>query len=293
MGGKSMIDIHIDDSAQTPLYEQLVERVKQLIATNQVKPGERLPTVRQLAQSLHVNPGTVARAYRELEQEGMVTSRRGGGTIVSARGDDSRLLLMRQTRLSSMMSNNILEALSLGYSPEELEAAFSLHLSRWREERKGTGGTVGERSKRVDRRNTLVIVASHDLALTLLVSRMKEKDPDTGVEITHAGSLGGLIALQEERADLAGIHLLDEESGQYNYPYVKHILPGREMAIVNLAYRIQGLLFAKDNPKQIKGIEDIKRTDVTIVNRQKGSGTRVLLDLKLREHGILPSDIRG
>jgi putative molybdopterin biosynthesis protein len=105
--------------------------------------------------------------------------------------------------------------------------------------------------------------------------------------------LGGLIALQEERAHLAGIHLLDEETGEYNYPYVKKVLPGRDVAIVHLAYRIQGLMFARGNPKRIKGISDLKRPDITFVNRQKGAGTRVLLDIQLRQLGISPKDIKG
>ena len=95
-------------------------------------------------------------------------------------------------------------------------------------------------------------MASHDLALNMLVSRLRQKNPEVKIDVTYAGSLGGLIALQEGRADLAGIHLLDAETGEYNYPYVKHLLPGREVAIVHLAYRIQGLMFAAGNPKRIK-----------------------------------------
>ncbi|MEA2085522.1 MAG: substrate-binding domain-containing protein, partial [Chloroflexota bacterium] len=239
------------------------------------------------------NPGTVVRAYLQLEQEGMVVSRHGGGTIVSARADDPRTSVLRRSHLSSMVSGNVLEALSLGYSPEELEAAFSLHLARWREERKDKEKASGAQGSRVDSRNSLLIVGSNDLALNLLVSKLKHRNPETNIEVTNAGSLGGLIALREGRADLAGIHLLDEESGEYNYPYVKHVLPGVEMAIVHFTYRIQGFMFAKGNPKQIRGLEDLRRPEVTMVNRQKGSGTRVLLDFKLRELGILPGDIKG
>ncbi|MBL7120177.1 MAG: GntR family transcriptional regulator [Dehalococcoidia bacterium] len=291
--GNDMIRMHLSQAAHVPLYKQIVEQVKQLIATDQLQPGEHLPTVRQLAYSLGISPGTVVRAYVELEQEQVVVSRRGGGTVVSAGTDDPRVSMLRQSRLSNMVSSNILEALSLGYSPEELEAAFSLHLARWREERKARGETFHDGANKIDTRDTIVIVGSHDLALNLLVSQLKHRNPEINVDVTHAGSLGGLIALQEERADLAGIHLLDEETGEYNYPYVKHILPGREMAIVHLAYRIQGLMFDRSNPKQIKGLEDLGRPEVTILNRQKGSGTRVLLDLKLRQHGIMPSEVKG
>ena len=120
------------------------------------------------------------------------------------------------------------------------------------------------------------------------MSHLRQRDPKTRVEVTYAGSLGSLIALQEERADLAGIHLLDGETGEYNYPYVKHVLPNQDVAMLHLAYRIQGLMFAAGNPKRIKGLEDLKRPDVRMLNRQKGSGTRVLLDFQLQQLGIAP-----
>jgi len=287
-----MIEIRLDETAQIPLYRQIADQVKQLIATNRLQPGEHLPTVRQLANSLHINPGTVVRAYLELEQERVVVSRRGGGTIVLARASDPTLLMLHQRRLSNMVSSHIVEALSLGYTPEELEATFHLHLDRWREERQGTAGLRRDHDKG-KRSNTILIVGSHDLALNLLVSQVKHRNPEINVEVMYAGSLGGLIALQEERADLAGIHLLDEETGEYNYPYIKHILPGWEMVVVHLAHRTQGLMFARGNPKQVKSLEDLRRPDVTFINRQKGSGTRVLLDLKLRHHGVLPSEVTG
>ena len=290
---KPLIELHLSNTSPSPLYKQIAEQVKQSIATNHLQPGEHLPTVRQLAHSLGISPGTVVRAYTELEQEGIIQSRRGGGTIASARASDPRLLTLRQSHLSNMVSNSVLEVLSLGYRPEEIEAAFSLHLARWREERKEAAGDLERQGKSINARNTIVIVGSHDLALDLLVSHLRHKNPEINVDLTHAGSLGGLIALQEERADLAGIHLLDEETGEYNYPYVRHILPGRDVAIVHLAYRIQGLMFAIGNPRQIKGIEDLRRPDIRFLNRQKGSGTRVLLDFELRQHGITPSRVNG
>lgn len=287
-----MVEIHLSDATQLPLYKQIGEQVKQLIAANRLRAGEHMPTVRQLSRSLQVNPATVVKAYRELEREGILGTRRRRGTIVLGGADDPRGLALRQSRLSNIVNHNILETLSLGYSPEELEAAFSLHLARWREEREAKEQSRPDRD-RIDTRNTILIVGSHDLALSLLISRLKHKHPEISVQVTYAGSLGGLIALQEGRADLAGIHLLDEETGEYNYPYVRHILPGMEVAIVHLAYRIQGLMFAKGNPKQVRGLDDLKRSDITFVNRQKGSGTRVSLDYRLRELGIAPHNVKG
>jgi molybdate-binding protein/DNA-binding transcriptional regulator YhcF (GntR family) len=289
----SQIEFKLSGSGGSPIFTQIADHLRQMVATGRLPPGERLPTVRQLAESLAISPGTVVKAYRQLEQDGVIQSRRGGGTAVVGQAKDPQLLTLRQTRLSNMMSNGILEALSQGYNPEEIEAAFSIHLDRWREERKDSAQAAKGPSKTTETGRALVIVASHDLALNMLVSRLRHKNPEVKIDVTYAGSLGGLIALQEGRADLAGIHLLDAETGEYNYPYVKHLLPGREMAIVHLAYRIQGLMFAAGNPKKIKGIEDLKRPDVTLINRQKGSGTRILLDQELRKLGITPADLKG
>ncbi len=289
-----MIEIRLNDNSQIPLYQQIVEQIRQFIATNQLQLGEHLPTVRQLAQSLNINPGTVAKAYLELEREGLVIARRSGGTLVSKSASDPSFVVVRQRRLSNMVSSNILDALSQGYTPEDIEATFHRHLDRWREERRQSTEVFAPQETRHEHPgDTIFIVGSHDLALSLLLSQLKYKVPEVHIDVTYAGSLGGLIALQEQKADMAGIHLLDEETGEYNYPYVKRILTGVEVAIVHLAYRVQGLMFATGNPKQVKEIEDLKRSDVTFVNRQKGSGTRVLLDSALRQRGIQHSEVRG
>jgi DNA-binding transcriptional regulator YhcF (GntR family) len=271
----SEIEIRLSGGSASPIFAQIAEHLRQMVAAGRLQPGQRLPTVRQLAERLSISPGTVIKAYHELERGGVIQSRRGGGTVVMGQANDPRLLTVRHARLSNMMSQGILDALSQGYSLEEVEAAFSMHLDRWREERKDREQAARVPSKSGKTGKSMAIVASHDLALNMLVSRLRQKNPATKIEVTYAGSLGGLIALQEGRADLAGIHLLDAETGEYNYPYVKHLLPGREMAVVHLAYRIQGLMFAAGNPKRINGIEDLKRSDVTLINRQEGSGTRI------------------
>jgi len=287
------IEVRLSSNAGASIFTQITDQVRQLVATGRLQPGDRLPTVRQLAESLAVSPGTVVKAYRQLERDGVIQSRRGGGTAVVGKASDPRLLTLRQTRLSNMVSNGILEALSQGYGLEEIEASFSMQLDRWREEQKDSAQAAKGPSKGTKTAQTLVIVASHDLALNMLVSRLRHKNPEIKINVTYAGSLGGLIALQEGRADLAGIHLLDEETGEYNYPYIRHLLPGREVAIVHLAYRIQGLMVAAGNPKHIKGIEDLMRPEVILVNRQKGSGTRILLDQELRKLGMATSEVKG
>ena len=284
-------EIKIDNRSAIPLYQQIAEQLRQFIATEQIKPGDRLPSIRQLSRALNINPNTVCRAYLELEQEQILVSRRGGGTSVKSQDIAPDVRSNRQKKLLENMNEDIVKSLSQGYRPEELEAAFYLSLERWREERELEPKAPAAVSKEVS--NVIRIVGSHDLALNILLDLLRQRVEGLKTEVTHAGSLGGLIALQEERADLAGTHLLDEETGEYNYPYVKRILPGREIAIVNLSFRIQGLMFAKGNPKRIKGLADLRKKDITFVNRQKGSGTRVLLDLQLKRQGISPAEIKG
>ena len=141
--------------------------------------------------------------------------------------------------------------------------------------------------------NAIVAVGSHDLALDVLANYLHKQYPRRSLSSSNVGSLGGLLALKRGEAHLAGSHLLDEESGEYNMPYVKRLLLDQEMVIINLVYRQQGLIVAKGNPKGISGLPDLMRQEVSFVNRQRGSGTRVLLDFKLRELGINPAEIGG
>ncbi len=288
------LDLRIDTSSERPIYRQIAERIKQLIASGDLRHDDRLPTIRQMAGLLGVNQNTVARAFSVLHQERIIVTRTRGGSAIATRSDDPSLTLARQKRLSDIVGDDIIKVLSLGYSPEEAEAAFYAQLARWREERQRAHEGPDEKPGSPSGRNTIRVVGSHDLALSILIDLFNKLDTgDAEIQVTNAGSLGGLIALQESRADLAGIHLLDEETEEYNYPYVKRILPGTEVAVVHLVYRIQGLMLARGNPKRIEGIADLARPDVTFTNRQRGAGTRVLLDINLHRLSIPVSHIKG
>ncbi|MBV9169856.1 MAG: molybdopterin biosynthesis protein [Chloroflexi bacterium] len=140
---------------------------------------------------------------------------------------------------------------------------------------------------------TIVAIGSHDLALDLINNALAVRAPGASLASANVGSLGGLIALARGEAHLAGSHLLDEQMGEYNVSYIEKQLAGLPVVLLHLAGRVQGLMVPQGNPRGISTLQDLARHDVLFVNRQRGSGTRVLLDFKLRERGISPNEIRG
>ncbi len=152
---------------------------------------------------------------------------------------------------------------------------------------------VGLRRPLEEIENTIVSIGSHDLSLDILNSFLHKYHPGKRLSSAHVGSLGGLIALKRKEAHLAGTHLLDETTGEYNISYIKQHLSGEKIALMNLTYRQQGLMVARGNPKQITGLPDLLRSEVSFVNRQGGSGTRVLLDYKLKQAGLDAAKING
>ncbi len=141
--------------------------------------------------------------------------------------------------------------------------------------------------------NAIVVVGSHDNTLDVLANQIRAGQKDLTLSSSHVGSMGGLMAIKKGGCHLAGSHLLDTEDGSYNISYVKKYLPDIKVKLVNLVLRDQGLILPPGNPKAIKGIEDLGRKDITFLNRQAGSGTRILLDYRLKQVGIDPADVNG
>lgn len=275
-------------NAEQPLYRQIVERVRRQIATGELAPGDALPTVRQLAQELGCTPGTVARAYAELRRQGLIVTRRGGGTRVAA-APPVEDAAVRRAQLVHQVERALLEALAAGYTVAEVEAAFGLAVARWREFQRATP-PVAEATLPTHR---LRFVGSHDPVVEFITRHLRARYPDLELCVEFRGSLAGLIALARGEAEVAGAHLRGEHSDEYNVEHVRHILPGLPVVLVTLATREVGLIVARGNPKGIHGIADLARDDVRLVNRQRGSGTRILLDARLRELGIDPEQVRG
>ena len=141
--------------------------------------------------------------------------------------------------------------------------------------------------------NTLVAVGSHDNTLDVLADQLKAQTSAITLSSSHVGSMGGLMAVKKGVCHIAGSHLLDTEDGSYNTSYLNKYLPNVDVRLVNLVFRDQGFMVPKGNPKQIKGIQDLCRQDIRFINRQGGSGTRILLDYRLEQSGLDPDTITG
>ena len=141
--------------------------------------------------------------------------------------------------------------------------------------------------------NTILCTGSHDLAIGVLEDQLKLRHPGLKIAATNVGSLGGLFALQRGETHIAGTHLLDPETGVYNLPDIRRTLPKTPVVLVHLTEREQGLLVLRGNPKAIGGLKDLARKDIRFVNRQPGSGTRVLFDYELQRQGIDRHSIQG
>ncbi len=141
--------------------------------------------------------------------------------------------------------------------------------------------------------NTILCTGSHDLAIGILEDQLKLSHPELKIAATNVGSLGGLLALKRGETHMAGTHLLDPESGTYNIPDIKKTVPNLPVVLVHLAQREQGILVPPGNPKSIGGLKDLAREAIRFVNRQPGSGTRVLLDYELKQIGLHAASIQG
>ncbi|MGQ9731766.1 MAG: substrate-binding domain-containing protein, partial [Candidatus Zipacnadales bacterium] len=140
---------------------------------------------------------------------------------------------------------------------------------------------------------TVLAIGSHDIALDLLASYLACDSEGFRLASVHMGSLGGLRALAHREAHIAGTHLLDPATEEYNVPYVQRILRNVPLILVNLAYREVGFMVSPGNPKGIQSVADLARDDVVMINRQRGAGTRVLLDYLLEKAEIEPQALTG
>lgn len=185
-----------------------------------------------------------------------------------ARGAGVSMSLVRADGVAAIPQDN-----------EGVEAGDTLAVQLWR--------------SRSEIENTIVCLGSHDLSLDILYDFLKKGASPYTLSSAHLGSMGGIMALKREETHIAGLHLLDPESGRYNTPYLQRYLSHKEIQLVHLARRELGLIVAPGNPRDITELSALTRDDIIFVNRQKGAGTRVFLDYYLSRAGIGAERIQG
>ncbi len=125
------MELRLDPDSAVPIYLQIVHTIKHQVATGRLKPGEQLPTVRELATTLRINPNTVARAYDQLDGDNVITTQQGRGTYVREHPDEAHLSRVRQEQLKAMMDSVVGKAFSMGYTVDEVREAFDAQMTRW------------------------------------------------------------------------------------------------------------------------------------------------------------------
>jgi putative molybdopterin biosynthesis protein len=218
-----------------------------------VRPSQNLPSKPGLTEFIRVTLGRVG------DRIVATPLPRGAGTITSLVRADG---LLKVPALSEGLEEDRPVAAELLVPPEDIEG-------------------------------TLVILGSHDNTLDLLATLLRRRDPRLRLSSGHVGSLGGLMSLRQGRAHLGGSHLYDPETNSYNVPYIQKHLAGLPLKLINLAWRQQGFMVLSDNPQNIRTMTDLTRTGVRFINRQRGAGTRLLLDYLLKKEGLDPATIQG
>jgi len=231
---------------------------------------ERSYTTEEIAALLKVSKLTVY----DLIKKGELPSYRVGKQM---RVDGSDLDAYKNRTKSSMQRTAGAAAVQRPYSDGVLAAGY-------------TGDEQAARSRRADGG---LVITGQDVSLDMLAQYMEGRLPGARPLRSYAGSLDSLIAMYRGEADLVSTHLLDGDTGEYNLPYIRRLLVGQSYTVVNLLGRQAGFYVPKGNPKGLSGWEDLRRTDLAVANRERGSGARVLLDEQLRLAGIRSSRLTG
>ena len=124
--------LQIEAESKVPIYIQVEEQIRALIAAGQLRPGDQLPTIRELAADLRVNYNTIARVYLDLDRDGVISTQRGRGTFVAGVPDEAQMAQVRQAKLRAIVRSALEEARLLGYSPGEIATVFEAALAQWR-----------------------------------------------------------------------------------------------------------------------------------------------------------------
>ena len=270
--------------SESYLYKKIADDVRNRIISGELNPGDRLPSVRSMTKEWNCTVGTVQHAYHSLAEMGLTISQSGRGTHIANSQLLEKDLPKRRASLVRRSEDFISETMASGYSISEIEQAFQVAIDHLR---------IVNQINTLQLANEIICTGSHDLALAWIASHFGEIVNGYSMSTNFTGSLGGLIALAEGKAHVAGSHLWDKDTDTFNIAFVERFFPGKRMVLITLAFRQIGLILPGGNPLQIKTIADLTKSGVVFINRQAGSGTRVWLDDYLQDSHINPDSING
>lgn len=209
--------------------------------------------------------------------------------------ETAQLLKLSKYTIYEMVKRGELPAVKVGRRVRIRRSDIDafIYSSRIKVEQEPARGQINREEILYETDNTILFMGSHDIYLDYVIDFINQNSPKKRIIPAYIGSMDGLMNLYWEKADIAGCHLFDEETGEYNTSFVKRIFPGEKVYILRFVKRNLGWIVAKGNPKKIENWQDLSRTDLTLINRQKGAGTRVLLDYQIKKLGISKEQIKG
>ncbi|MDR1713973.1 MAG: helix-turn-helix transcriptional regulator [Coriobacteriales bacterium] len=233
-------------------------------------------TVNEVAQLLRVSRATVYNLRR--------------------RGELASFSVGHKLRISRSAVESYINSQQMPAEPAKIDASAAAHqaglsnhgVSRSADSgnQESVGATDGMRSDQAT-----CVISGRDVVVDVLANYLVEMG--IALRRVYLTSFDSIIALYHDQVDIASAHLWDPQSGEYNIPYAKRLVPGEKTAIIRLVSRMQGFIVAAGNPKGLSAWDDLARADLTIANRERGSGSRILLDERLRSLGIDARNLRG
>ena len=243
--------------------------------------GEKLFTAKEAAEILKVRKNTV---YDMIKRGDLKASKLGKQLRIRQEDLDFYIQYGSQAK--------VVDSMQTGHNSNIDKAEFEKNTSKLPNVSNEISGVSRTTSATQNRISNQIIICGQDMILDLLANRLNQC-VEENVFRSYKGSYNGLYAMYQGEVNVATAHLWHGKTNSYNIPYISSMLPGTDVIVLHLLKRKQGFYVKKGNPKRIQSFEDLKRADVTIVNREPGSGVRVLVDEKLRQAGISTQEVNG
>lgn len=240
--------------------------------------GEKLLTAKEAAEILKVRKNTV---YDMIKRGDLKASKLGKQLRI--RQEDLDFYIQYGSQASAMLNEGRIQINDI--DKDEFEKNI-LNIPN------GPTDMAGRNKTTQKEMANQIIICGQDMILDLLANRLNQC-VEENVFRSYKGSYNGLYAMYQGEVNVATAHLWHGKTNSYNIPYISSMLPGTDVIVLHLLKRKQGFYVKKGNPKRIQSFEDLKRANVTIVNREPGSGVRVLVDEKLRQAGISTQEVNG